>query len=78
MVSSIRETLLPFSNSSIEHPAQPNVNESYEQSGETHTQTVLRSVAEPTLSRTLHADLPARFKDFVIFLVTEFSSDNHD
>ena len=37
----------PISNSSTEHQAQPSVNESDEHSGETHTQTVVGSAAEP-------------------------------
>ena len=37
----------PISNSSTEHQTQPSVNKSDEHSGETHTQTVVESSAEP-------------------------------
>ena len=48
----------PILNSSTEHPAQPSVNESDEHSGETHTQTVVGSAAEPdSIKDTLHPDL---------------------
>ena len=62
----------PTSNSSNDHQAQRSVNESDEHSGETHTQTVVESVAEPdsikdTASRPIRSrTLPAWFKDFVM------------
>ena len=62
----------PISSSSTEHQTQPSVNESDEHSGETHTQTVVESSAEPdsikdTASRPIRSrTLPARFKDFVM------------
>lgn len=62
----------PILNSSTEHQTQPSVNESDEHSGETHTQTVVGSAAEPdsikdTTSRPIRSrTLPTRFKDFVM------------
>ena len=64
----------PISNSATERQAQPSVNETDEHSGETHTQTVLGSAAEPdsvkdtaTACRPIRSrTLPARFKDFVM------------
>ena len=64
----------PISNSSTERQAQPSVNENDEHSGETHTQTVLGSAAEPdsvkdtaTACRPIRSrTLPAWFKDFVM------------
>lgn len=62
----------PILNSSTKHQTQPSVNESDEHSGETHTQTVVRSAAEPdsikdTTSRPIRSrTLPTRFKDFVM------------
>ena len=59
----------PISNSFTDHQTQPSVNESDEHSGETHTQTVVESVAEPdsikdTACRPIRSrTLPARFKD---------------
>ena len=63
---------LPISNSSNDHQAQRSVNESDENSGETHSQTVIKRAAEPdsindTASRPIRSrTLPARFQDFVI------------
>ena len=60
------------SNGSTGHQAQPSVTESDKHLGETCTQTVVASVAEPDslkdtiLRSTRSRTLPARFKDFVM------------
>ena len=62
----------PISNSSTEYQAQPSVNKSDEHSGETHTQTVVGSAAEPNSIKDIACrpirsrTIPARFKDFVM------------
>ena len=62
----------PIPNSSTEHQTQPSVNGSDEHLGETHTQTVVGSAAEPDSMKDASCrpirsrTLPTRFKDFVM------------